>query len=330
MPKISVIMPVYNTDKQYLREAIESVLHQTYADFELFLIDDASTNDIQGAISSYKDSRLKYIRLTENHGAAYARNFGIEKASGEFIAFLDSDDVALPHRFAAQLSFFENHPDIGCAGSFFLIIPEGREFPLPMTNEDIVFDLLTKDCVFLQSSVMMRKKVLIDTGISYKVDYVPSEDYAFWIDLIGLCKFANINEILVKYRWHGNNISITQAGKQKALATKIRMTKILALADCSDEKAYNAILNYLETPQLFVLNELPLVETVIPNLVNKMVAMGISEQKAKFFMRKNLTKLMRKVPSKEVVRKLCFSSLNSYLQTGLHRQLFYYVTKGIF
>jgi len=102
------------------------------------------------------------------------------------------------------------------------------------------------------------------------------------------------------------------------------------LAECHEKNAYDALLNFLETPHLFVMSELPTLEVLIPDFIKKMATMGISEPKAKNFMRKNLTKLIRKVPSKEIVRKLCFSPLNSYLNAGIHRQLLYYFTKGFF
>ena len=330
MPKISVIMPVYNTDKQYLMEAIDSILQQTYADFELLIIDDASTTDIKGIISQYADQRLKYFRLPENHGAAYARNIGIQKAEGEFIAFMDSDDVSLPGRLEAQIRFFIENPAIDCIGTAMLIIPEGKEWHFPANHPDILFQLLSTNTAFGQPSVMLHKKILLENNIFYNSEYIPAEDYALWLDLIGLCKFANINEILVKYRWHGNNLSITQADKQKVLSNKAKINKLLVLAECSDEKAYDALINFLETPHLFVMSEIPLIEAIIPKIIRKMATMGISEPKAKNFMRKNLTKLIRKVPSKEIVRKLCFSPLNSYLNAGIHRQLLYYFTKGFF
>lgn len=330
MPKISVIMPVYNTDKQYLREAIESVLQQTYTDFELLLIDDGSSVDIEGIVSAYSDSRIKYFKLLKNHGAAYARNFGIKKSSGEFIAFLDSDDIALPERFNIQVCFFENNQTVDCVGSDVLIIPEGKKLQFPIQHDDIIIFLLFKGCAFTQSSVMIRKKILIEHNIYYKEEYVPSEDYAFWLDLIGVCNFANIDEILVKYRWHGANISITKAEIQQSLANDAKINKLLTLINRLDANTSNAMLNYFVRPEQLSLDDLHLLEDLIPNIVQKLSSMGLEEKTVKFAFQKNLTKLMRKTPSKVIVRKACISSLNNYLLTGWHRQLFYYFVKGIF
>ena len=329
MPKISVIMPVYNTDSQYLKEAIESVLQQTYTNFELLIIDDASTTDIQKVIQKYNDSRIKYIRLNENQGAANARNLGIKKASGEFIAFLDSDDIALSERFSTQINFFESNPNIECVGSSFIIIPEGKMCHHKTEHKDIVLHLLLHGCAFLHSSVMLRTKIITTNNIFYKVDYVPAEDYAFWLDLIGVCHFANIDEILVKYRWHGANISITKAYMQKTLANKARIKKLLDITNNYDDNSYKALLNLSAYPENLSLNELHIIERLIPNIVQRLVAIGLDKKEAKFAFRKELTKLIRKTPSKTIARKACFSTLNNYLHTGFHRQLFYLILRSI-
>lgn len=117
MPDISVIMPVYNTKEEYLREAIESILKQSYSNFEFIIVDDCSNEYIEKIISTYRDERIKYFKLDSNQGASAARNFAISKASGKYLAFMDSDDISLPERFSKQLHFFNKHPEIGCLGT---------------------------------------------------------------------------------------------------------------------------------------------------------------------------------------------------------------------
>lgn len=329
MPKISVIMPVYNTDNQYLSEAIDSVLQQTYTDFELLVIDDGSTIDYANFISSYSDQRISYFKLPKNVGIARARNFGLGKTTGEFIAFLDSDDVAMPERFERQIHFLENNPNIDCVGSSFLIIPENRFFHNPIEHYDIVLYLLLHGSAFLHSSVMLRKKIITENDIYYHAHYVPAEDYAFWLDLVGLCNFANIDEILVNYRWHGANISITKAEIQQSLANEAKINKLLTLINRLDANTSNAMLNYFVRPEQLSLDDLHLLEDLIPSIVQKLSSMGLEEKTVKFVFRKNFTKIMRKTPSKVIARKACLSSLNNYLLTGWHRQLFYYFVKGI-
>ena len=323
-------MPVYNTKKEYFVEAINSILQQTYTDFEVLIIDDCSILDYSDVLSSYEDIRIKYFKLSKNVRVAKARNFAIQKAKGEFIAFLDSDDVALPERLRIQLQFLEENPHIDCVGSSFIILPEGKICNHPTNHIDIIRFLLFIGCPFLQSSVMLRKNTLIKNNIFYKDEFVPCEDYALWLDLIGVSTFANTNDVLVKYRIHGNNISIQKADLLKAAGDEAKIKKILSLAGVSDYNSYRALLNYICHPQNFEIRDLPIIETLVPLIRQKMIEIGLYEKDIIYFLRKNYTKLIRKVPSKAIVRKLCFSPLNSFLNIGLHRQLFYYVIKGTF
>lgn len=330
MPKISIIMPVYNTKKEFFIEAIDSVLSQTYIDFEILIIDDGSTIDYSDVLSSYDDLRIKYFKLSRNVRVANARNFAIKKAKGEFIAFLDSDDIALPERLSIQLKFLEENPHVDCVGSSFIILPEGKIRNHPTKHIDIIKFLLFIGCPLLQSSVMLRKNTLIKNNIFYKDVFVPCEDYALWLDLIGVSTFANTNDILVKYRLHGNNISIQKADLQKKAGDEAKIRKILFLAGVADYNSYHALQNYICHPQNFGINDLTIIEKLVPHITQKMIEIGLNEKDIVYFFRKNYTKLIRKAPSKTIVRKLCFSPLNSYLNVGLHRQLFYYIIKGIF
>jgi len=330
MPKISVIMTIYNTEKECLLEAIDSVLQQTYTDFELLLIDDGSSIDYSYLSSLHSDERILYFKLPENAGIAMARNFGLGKATGEFIAFLDSDDVAMPERFDKQIHFFENNQKIDCVGSSFMIIPEGKICHNKTEHNDIVLHLLLDGCAFLHSSVMLRTKIIKENNIFYNIDHVPAEDYAFWLDLTGVCNFANIDEILVKYRWHGANISITKADMQKSLTDHAKVNKLLTLINRLDASTSNAMLNYFVRPEQLSLEDLKLLEELIPKIAQKLLSMGLEEKPVKLAFRKNLTKIMRKTLSKTIARKACLSPLNNYLHTGLHRRLFYYFVKGIF
>ena len=116
-PKISVVMPVYNTKEEFFREAISGILLQSYRDFELLIVDDFSDTYIKDIVNSYEDKRIKYFRLNKNSGAAVARNYALERAVGTYIAFLDSDDFSAKDRFEKQVSFFIDNPEIGCLGT---------------------------------------------------------------------------------------------------------------------------------------------------------------------------------------------------------------------
>ena len=177
---------------------------------------------------------------------------------------------------------------------------------------------------------MLRARIIKENNIFYNIDYVPAEDYAFWLDLTGVCNFANIDEILVKYRWHGANISITKADMQKSLTDHAKVNKLLTLINRLDASTSNAMLNYFVRPEQLSLEDLKLLEELIPKIAQKLLSMGLEEKPVKLAFRKNLTKIMRKTLSKTIARKACLSPLNNYLHTGLHRRLFYYFVKGIF
>ncbi len=202
MPKVSVIMSVYNTKEQWLRTAIESILSQTFKDFEFIIINDGSTNNAENVILSYNDTRIKYIKQ-ENQGLANAINNGLEIAKGEYIARMDSDDISLPERFEKQVRFLDDNLNISILGTAFEQFPERKVTKHPKNPNFL--DLLS-DCCIAHPSVMMRKSDLEKYNLSYSPDY-DCEDYELWSRAILVLKFANLEEVLLKYRWHKYNAS---------------------------------------------------------------------------------------------------------------------------
>ncbi len=204
MPKISVVMPVYNTKEEWLREAIESILNQTYSDFEFIIINDGSENGTEDVILSYKDKRIKYIKNEENLGIARSRNKANKLAQGEYIAIMDSDDIALPERFEKQVKFLDNNPEVSVLGTWFEFFPEAKivEHPQNLRYLDIL-----KGCFVGHPTVMLKKKDFEKYDIKYKKDFICAHDYELWSNAVRYLKFHNLPEILLKYRWHGNNIS---------------------------------------------------------------------------------------------------------------------------
>lgn len=203
MTKISVVMPVYNTKEEWLREAIESILNQTFADFEFIIINDGSTNNAEEVILSYKDKRIKYI-LQNNSGVSYSRNKGNLIAKGEYIAVMDSDDISLPNRFEKQVEFLDKNKDIAALGSWFEIFPEKQIIKHPLFPKYL--DLL-KSCCIGHPTVMYRKSIFEQYNFKYDSNYKIAHDYELWSRLIPFVKIANLQEVLLKYRWHGGNIS---------------------------------------------------------------------------------------------------------------------------
>lgn len=213
VPKISVIMPLYNGEK-YLKEAIDSILNQTYSDFELLLINDASTDSTETIINSYHDYRIVYIKNEENLGLIKTLNKGLDLAKGEFIARMDQDDISLPERFEKQIAILEKNPEIGVCGTWFTLFRENQKdwaVEHPESNDSIKIGLLTS-CLIGHPTVMMRKKAIANH--KYDTDYQASEDYELWTRLIRITQFYNIQESLLQYRFHDTNMSVLENSVQ--------------------------------------------------------------------------------------------------------------------
>ena len=177
MPKVSVLMPVYNTREEWLHEAIESILNQTFTDFEFLILDDGSTNNAADVIKSYSDKRIKYI-YKENSGISDTLNLGISKAKGEYIARMDSDDISLPERFAKQIEYMDAHPEVGVLGTSIQVFGNKEELRSPQKNVGYL-DMMRQSQV-AHPAVIIRKSVMQN----YNPEYEYAEDYELWSRLI--------------------------------------------------------------------------------------------------------------------------------------------------
>ncbi|MBO7299435.1 MAG: glycosyltransferase family 2 protein [Kiritimatiellae bacterium] len=211
MPRVSVVMPVFNTKTEYFKESINSILGQSFNDFELLIIDNGSDCYVADIVKSYSDKKIKYFKFEKNQGPAIARNKGIDEAEGEYIAFIDSDDISLSQRLEKQVEFLDNNFDVGCLGTAFEVICENpnkmRRFNSLREHFEIECYLVFTGCTLCQSSIMIRKSILDKCNIRYRPEWVPSEDYGLFIDLVGKTKFKVLDDILVKYRLHRDSTS---------------------------------------------------------------------------------------------------------------------------
>lgn len=205
-PKVSVLMPIYRTKEEYLREAIESVLAQTFADFEFLILDDCPEDDREQIVKSYKDKRIKYFKNERNLGITPSRNKLIDMAKGEYLAVFDHDDISLPERFAKEVAYLDENPEVGVVSCVVKQIVRNRLSKNPTNDHDIKLALM-RTCAIQHSAAMIRKAVLIENKIRYEEEFSPSEDYALWCRLIPYTKFYNIPEVLFHYRDHKDNTS---------------------------------------------------------------------------------------------------------------------------
>lgn len=205
MPKVSVLMPAYNSEK-YIAEAIDSILNQTFTDFEFIIINDGSTDNTAKIIRNYarKDLRIRFINNRQNRGFIKRLNDCLDLASGEYVAKMDSDDISLPTRLEKQVEFLDSHPDIGMVGCGLQAFDKGdfiKTHPAKIGLVDALIEIPT-------TIFMARRSLIEQNKLRFNPDFIACEDYEFYAQFIKHANIANIPDVLYKYRWHGNNISI--------------------------------------------------------------------------------------------------------------------------
>lgn len=212
MPRVSVLMPVYNVKEEYLRASIESILNQTFTDFEFIILDDCSSNNVEEIVKSYGDDRIRFYRNSENLGIAKSRNKLMDLARGEYSALMDNDDISHSERLKKQVDFLDNNPDISILSTAYETFPEKHIIVHP---KSVRYLDLFRCCVITHPSVMYRTGSLREYKLKYKESYICSQDYELWARAIRYLKIANLDSVLLRYRL--NPKSITQKRQDLAL-----------------------------------------------------------------------------------------------------------------
>lgn len=228
MPKLSVILPVYNGGT-YIKEAVESIINQTYKDFDLFVIDDGSSDNTIDILQRIKSKNLKIVQNEENQGLISTLNKGL-KISSEYmyVARMDADDISLPDRLNATVKILDENKKIGVVGTsvnYFGAGLKDKELILPEKNDRIVPAFICRNPI-IHPTVVIRNKVLQDAGIVYNADYYKYEDYKLWIDLFNKCEFYNTSEVHFLYRRHSGNVS--NVGNYKLADDMEMISKIIS------------------------------------------------------------------------------------------------------
>ncbi len=225
-PKISVVLPVYNGEK-YLREAIDSILKQTFNDFELLIISDGSTDGSHEIINEYSDDRVHFIKNEKNEGLIFTLNRGLKEARGEYIARMDQDDISTRDRLQEQYDFLERNPGVALAGGWAEVIDENNNHlgykRSPSEYYLIKFELLFRN-PFIHSTIFFRKEIIQKLG-GYNKDYEHAEDYELYSEMSDKYKIVNIPKILLRFRIHSQ--SIGQVPKTKEIQEETRKKIVL-------------------------------------------------------------------------------------------------------
>lgn len=217
-PRVSVLTPIFNTNPVYLREMIESILKQTFTDFEFLILNDSPDNtEIERIVLEYaaRDLRIKYTKNDKNIGITPSRNKLLKMARGEYVAIFDHDDISLPDRLESQVAYLDANPGVGVVSAQVQYFGMGNDIShAPELDADIRVTLCHSCCV-AHTAAMIRKSVLVDNNIEYEEFFSPAEDYRLWARLMDVTHFYNIQRVLVKYRWDGDNTSKIHADKIK-------------------------------------------------------------------------------------------------------------------
>lgn len=205
--KVSVVMPVYNK-ALFLREAVESILGQTFRDFELICVDDKSTDNSMEVLRSFQDPRLRIIELPVNGGPGVAANAGLDAAQGEYVVRMDADDIAVPERLALQVAFMVAHPElVASGGQLQLFGTEEEEWTFPLSSANCSAQLPFGVPVPQPASIM-RSSVLRVNGLRYGPTWPRiGEDWLFWLQMAPHGPLANLPDVLVRYRRGPQNIA---------------------------------------------------------------------------------------------------------------------------
>ncbi|GIM30258.1 glycosyl transferase [Clostridium polyendosporum] len=231
-PKVTIFMPVYNSE-EFISETVESILSQTFTDYEFLIVDDGSTDKTLDIIERYNDPRIKVVKNEKNMGLPYTRNLGLQLSRGEYFALIDADDICYKDRIKTQVDFLDNNDNVGVVSTHVKVFGKmsikdnirlHAFFNKKLNSEEIKAKLIFSNFIS-NPSAMIRKSVLIENNIKYRAEYSSGQDYGLWIDLLTKTNFHIISKKLLKYRFgHGN---VTQKSKSKREAIHKILSKQL-------------------------------------------------------------------------------------------------------
>jgi len=242
MPKVSVIISAYNSEK-YIAAAIDSILNQTFNDFEVLITNDGSTDSTGEILRSYKDPRIKLFDNQVNAGADNSYNTMMKSALGDYIAKLDADDTALPHRLAKQVEFLDANKDIIlCSGWAKVFKHDGSIYidSYPQKDPEIRAAMLSYN-TFVHSAVMFRKETALKNNIFYNPDKWPADDYDIFARMLRFGKAEILPEVLIHYTYHTENVTSKKYDILQKMTDLTRVEQIEYLTgelDLSEKELY--------------------------------------------------------------------------------------------
>ena len=239
-PRIAVVLPVFNGEK-FITEAVASVLAQTFVDFELFVIDDGSTDRSVEALSGFSDPRLRVLRFPANRGLVAALNHGIRESRSELIARMDADDVCLPRRFERQVAFLDAHPEVEVCGTWTEQFGNDRGTFAPPEEPARVRARLFFGSAMDHPTIMIRRAFLERNALAYDDEFKHVEDYDFFLRASEKGSLANLPEVLLRARAHAGEVSVVHSAEQAGTEARLRLRVLRSLLPdaTGDEEAFH-------------------------------------------------------------------------------------------
>jgi glycosyltransferase involved in cell wall biosynthesis len=227
-PLVSIIMPAYNS-QSYLREAIDSILTQTYQNFEFIIIDDGSNDNTDKILHSYRDKRIRLFSHTKNSGIVTSLNEGLNLAKGEYIARMDADDISFPTRIREQVNYLALHHEIGICGTWVEVFGHTNYFWRPPTSHEAIKARLFTESSLAHPSVMIRRSTIQKNHLRYDHHYQYVEDYKLWIQASQVTRLANLPYVLLRYRTHSTQIGQFHGSAQVKIKNQLEIELLKAL-----------------------------------------------------------------------------------------------------
>lgn len=238
LPLVSILMPVYKT-APYLREAMDSMLSQTFTDFELIVLDDCSPDNAEEILDSYTDPRIVRYKGEKNAGLSNVLNVGIGMARGKYIARMDSDDLSMPERLQIQVDYLEAHPDIDLVSVGMRLFGAKDEVWLREQDPEKVKIIALFHSPILHASSMWRRDSFEKHGLRFRQEMVPAEDYDLWTRaLVKGLRLVNLRQVLYKYRIHPEQAT-TQTDKTTSKSRMVQQNYLASTLPSLSEKRRN-------------------------------------------------------------------------------------------
>lgn len=247
MAKVTVLMPTYNV-APYVKEAIDSVLRQSYRDFELLVIDDCSTDNTVEVVRTISDPRIRIEQNEKNLGLAENLNRGLALITTEYVARMDGDDIAEPYWLEQEIEILDSHPEIGiCSGGFERFGTVKSLVRFPERHEDCMANMLFECSVIVPT---FRMSLYHDYGLRYSTDAFPAEDYRFWAEVLRITKIYNLQETLFHYRMHPTQICTARREEQQKKVAAVRLFMLEWLNPNFTEKEKQYYTGQFMAPQM--------------------------------------------------------------------------------